>query len=180
MTRGETAIVLTAALLLAALFTCGAAPAQQSDYPDIKNFLRLNTQICTGGQPSLDDLARLKSEGVKAVLNLRRPEEFDAAAEAAKAKELGLRYFDIPVSTTGPKREQVDEFLKILADPVNRPVFIHCRTANRVGAFWMIRRVLVDGWKLEDAEREAEKIGMHSKNLRQFGLAYIQQHSKKP
>jgi uncharacterized protein (TIGR01244 family) len=167
-------------ILLAALLALGAALAQQPDHPDISNFLRLNTQICTGGQPSLDDLARLKSEGVKAVLNLRRPNEYDAAAEAAKAKDLGLHYFDIPVSTADPKSEQVDEFLKILADPTNRPVFIHCHTANRVGAFWMIRRVLVDGWKVEDAEREAQKIGMHSENLRQFALDYIRQHSKKP
>lgn len=180
MTRCGKTIFLAPTFLLAALLAPRTAPAQQQDYPDIKNFLRLNPQICTGGQPSLDDLARLKSEGVKAILNLRRPEEFDAAAETAKANELGLRYFDIPVSKTDPKSEQVDEFLKILADPANRPLFIHCRTANRVGAFWMIRRVLVDGWKLEDAEREAEKIGMHSKNLRQFALTYIQQHSKKP
>jgi len=180
MTRGEATLTLTAALLLAMLLAPRTAPAQQPDYPEIKNFLRLNPQICTGGQPSLDDLARLKSEGVKAVLNLRRPDEFDAAAETAKAKELGLRYFDIPVSVTDPKSEQADEFLKILADPENRPLFIHCRTANRVGAFWMIRRVLVDGWKLDDAEREARKIGMHSENLRQFALDYIQQHSKKP
>jgi uncharacterized protein (TIGR01244 family) len=180
MTPCGRTISLAPALLLAVLLSSGAVSAQQPGYPGIVNFLRLNPQICTGGQPSLDDLARLKSEGVKAILNLRRPDEFDAAAEAAKAKELGLRYFDIPVSRADPKSEQVDEFLKILADSANRPVFIHCRTANRVGAFWMIRRVLVDGWKLVDAEREAEKIGMHSKNLRQFALNYIRQHSKKP
>lgn len=180
MTRCGKTIFLAPTLLLAALLALGTAPAQQPGYPDIQNFLRLNPQICTGGQPSLDDLARLKSEGVKAVLNLRRPDEFDAAAEAAKAKELGLRYFNIPVSYADPKSEQVDEFLKILSDPANRPVFIHCHSANRVGAFWMIRRVLVDGWKLEDAEREAEKIGMRSENLRQFALDYIRQHSKKP
>jgi uncharacterized protein (TIGR01244 family) len=180
MTRYGKTISLAPTIFLAAILALGAVPAQQPDYPDILNFLRLNTQICTGGQPSLDDLARLKSEGVKAVLNLRRPEEFDAAAEAAKAKELGLRYFDIPVPFADPKSEQVDEFLKILADPANRPVFIHCHSANRVGAFWMIRRVLVDGWKLEDAEREAERIGMRSKNLRQFARDYIRQHSSKP
>lgn len=180
MTAKEKTICLASTIFLAALLALGAVPAQQPGYPDIVNFLRLNTQICTGGQPSLDDLARLKSEGVKAVLNLRRPDEFDAAAEAAKAKELGLRYFDIPVSTADPRSEQVDEFLKILADPANRPVFIHCHSANRVGAFWMIRRVLVDGWKLEDAEREAEKIGMRSKNLRQFALTYIRQHPQMP
>jgi hypothetical protein len=29
-----------------------------------------------------------------------------------------------------------------------------------VGAFWMIRRVLRDGWKLDAAEEEAKKIGL--------------------
>ncbi len=36
-------------------------------------------------------------------------------------------------------------------------MFIHCTAAIRVGAFWMIRRVLRDGWKVEDAEEEATK-----------------------
>jgi protein tyrosine phosphatase (PTP) superfamily phosphohydrolase (DUF442 family) len=47
-------------------------------------------------------------------------------AEAAKAKELGVRYFPIPVATAEPKDEQADEFLKVTADPKNRPAFIHC------------------------------------------------------
>jgi protein tyrosine phosphatase (PTP) superfamily phosphohydrolase (DUF442 family) len=99
-------------------------------------------------------------------------------AEAAKAKELGVRYFPIPVATAEPKDEQADEFLKVTADPKNRPAFIHCASANRVGAFWMIRRVLVDGWKMDDAESEARKMGMHSPNLVEFAHRYIARHSK--
>ena len=36
-----------------------------------------------------------------------------------------------------PRRMQ---FLKITDDPANRPMFIHCTAAIRVGAFWAIRR----------------------------------------
>lgn len=159
----------------------GAASAQkQADFPDITNFLRINKQICTGGQPTMDDLARMKSEGVKAIVNLRRPSEYDAATEEAKAHQLGLRYLNIPVNGQDPKDEQADEFLKFLADAHNRPAFIHCASANRVGAFWMIRRVLVDGWKLEDAEREAEKIGMRGADVRAFARDYIRRHEKTP
>jgi uncharacterized protein (TIGR01244 family) len=148
---------------------------------DIKNFLRLNEQICTGGQPTLEDLERMKAEGIKAIISLRRHGEsnFHAEEESARAKELGLRYFSIPVDSNAPKDEQVEEFLKIMKDPENRPVFIHCQSANRVGAFWMIRRVLVDGWKLDDAVKEAEKIGLSNSRTREFALDYIARHSKK-
>ncbi len=169
-------------LILAALSpraAQGPGNPPQQDFSSIKNFLRVNEQICTGGQPSLEDLARLKAEGIRAVINLRRPSEFNAEEEAAKAKELGLRYFHIPVNTAEPKDEQADEFLKVASDPQNRPAFIHCASANRVGAFWMIRRVLVDGWKMEDAEAEARKIGMHSQSLIDFTRSYIERHAAK-
>ncbi len=157
-----------------------AQQEKQQDFPSILNFLRVNKQICTGGQPTMDDLAKLKAEGVRAIINLRRPTEYKAEEEVAKAKALGLRYFNIPVSVAEPKDEQADEFLKITSDPLNRPVFIHCASANRVGAFWMVRRVLVDGWKIEDAEAEARKIGMHSPSLVEFAHSYIARHAKKP
>lgn len=168
--------------LVLVLLALAALPAlAQTDKPayDIRNFLRVNDKICTGGQPSLADLERMKAEGIKAIINLRRPTEYNAEEEAAKAKELGLRYFNIPVDSSALKDEQVAEFLKLLADSANLPAFIHCASANRVGAFWMIRRVLVDGWKQEAALQEAEKIGLTNPRLREFALDYIQRHAKK-
>src|SRR5690349_15768338 len=89
----------------------------QNDTSSIRNFLRVNKDFCTGGQPSLEHLEKLKAEGVKAIINLRQPSEHRADEEEAKAKELGLRYFNIPVAFGDPKDEQVDEFLKITDDP---------------------------------------------------------------
>ena len=171
----------TVRLVFVVLFLAGTSAAQQ-ELSSIKNYLRLNEQICTGGQPALEDLERLKAEGMKAIINLRRPSEYppgQAEEEAAKAKGLGLRYFNIAVNPAEPKDEQVDEFLKVMADSKNRPAFIHCSSANRVGGFWMIRRVLVDGWKPEDAEREAEKIGLRTPIMREFALDYLRRHRKK-
>ncbi len=164
---------LALTLLLAAV----AAPQQPvKDTSSIKNFLRVNEQICTGGQPTMAELEKLKQEGVRAIINLRRPSEYNAEEEAAKARELGLRYINIPVDSSDPKDAQVDEFLKVTDDPANRPAFIHCHSANRVGAFWMIRRVLRDGWSVEKAEDEAKKIGMRNPNPREFALDYIRRH----
>ena len=145
-------------LILVLLMAIGSVTAQ--DLPPIRNFLQMNPDFCAGAQPRMEHLAMLKAEGVKAIINLRTPEEHRAAEEEAKAKELGLRYFNIPVVFREPKDEQVTEFLKITDDPENRPAFIHCTAGIRAGAFWMIRRVLRDGWTIEAAEKEAEKIGL--------------------
>src|SRR3954469_6176285 len=144
------------ALIIIALLIAAPVIAQQ-EVPPIRNFLRVNEEFCTGGQPKLEHLEKLKADGVKSIINLRQPSEHRAAEEEAKAKELSLKYFNIPVAYGNPNEEQVAEFLKITDDPENRPVFIHCTAAIRVGAFWMIRRVLRDGWKVEDAQAEAEK-----------------------
>ena len=67
--------------------------------------------------------------------------------------------------------------MKITDDPENRPAFIHCTAAIRVGAFWMIRRVLRDGWKVEDAEAEAVKVGLReSPHWIEFARKYIETH----
>ncbi|HEV8429607.1 MAG TPA: PQQ-binding-like beta-propeller repeat protein [Pyrinomonadaceae bacterium] len=153
--------------------------AMVQDPGEIRNFLRVNKDFCTGGQPKLEHLEKLKAEGVKAIINLRQPSEHRAAEEEAKAKELGLRYFNIPVAYGNPNEEQVAEFLKITDDPENRPAFIHCTAAIRVGAFWMIRRVLRDGWKVEDAEAEAVKVGLReSPHWVEFARKYIETHRK--
>ena len=146
----------------------------------IRNFVRVNEDFCTGGQPRLEHLEKLKADGVKTIINLRQASEHRAAEEEAKAKELGLRYFNIPVSFGHPNEEQVTEFLKITDDPKNRPVFIHCTAAIRVAAFWMIRRVMRDGWTIEAAEEEAKKIGLReSPHLNEFARNYIEKHKKK-
>jgi hypothetical protein len=40
----------------------------------------------------------------------------------------------------------------------------------------MIRRVLVDGWSVEDAELQAKVIGLKSSSLNEFALDYIRRH----
>src|SRR5688572_1100720 len=165
-------------LVFLLLFVPSFAAAQQES-GSIRNFLRVNEQFCTGGQPRPEHLEKLKADGVKAIINLRQPSEHRAAEEEAKAKELGLRYFNIPVVFGNPKDEQVTEFLKITDDPENRPAFIHCTAAIRVGAFWLIRRVLRDDWKFEDAEKEAEKVGLReAPHLNEFARKYIEKHKQ--
>lgn len=153
--------------------------AQEGPAISAKNFLRINQEFCTAGQPALEDLTKLHVEGVKSILNLRRPEEDPITAEEQKqAQRLGMKYFNIPVDSSNPQEEEVDEFLKIVTDQSNRPMLIHCASANRVGGFWMIYRVLKDKWTLEKAEEEARRIGLRTPVMSAFARRYIEQHAK--
>jgi hypothetical protein len=60
-----------------------------------------------------------------------------------------------------------------VTDPANQPVFIHCGSANRVGAMWLIKRVKVDGWDVDRALAEAVAIGLRAENLKAFALDYL-------
>jgi uncharacterized protein (TIGR01244 family) len=165
--------MLSSLLLLLAF----QAPAQAP--PDIRNFLQVTAEFCTGGQPRPEHFARLEADGVKAVLNLRQPTEHRADEERQAVEAAGLSYFNIPVNYQNPSDADVDLFLKITDDAANRPMFIHCTAAIRVGAFWMIRRVLRDGMSVDAAREEARKVGFQeAPHLDQFARAYIASHKK--
>jgi uncharacterized protein (TIGR01244 family) len=160
-----------------ALFAIQATPAQP--VPDIRNFLQVTPEFCTGGQPRIEHFARLKADGVKVVLNLRQPTEHRAEEEQKAVEAAGLKYVNLPVNYQNPSDADVDQFLKITDDPASRPMFIHCTAAIRVGAFWMIRRVLRDGMSIDAALEEARKIGFKdAPHLEQFARAYIASHKK--
>jgi hypothetical protein len=38
---------------------------------------------------------------------------------------------------------------------------------------WLIKRVRVDGWSVEDATVEAEAIGLSSETLKEFAIDYV-------
>jgi len=84
-----------------------------------------------------------------------------------------MRYFNIPVNSSSPRAEQADEFLRIARDKANHPMLVTCSTANRVGAFMMILRVVEQGWSEEKALEEAIKIGLRGEELKKFAKDYI-------
>ena len=102
--------LLNVILILSAV---AGAVMSQAQAPPIRNFVRINEQFCTGAQPKLEHLEMLRAEGVKTIINLRPRSEHRAEEEEAKAKALGLRYFNIPVVFGDPKEEQATEFLKV-------------------------------------------------------------------
>jgi uncharacterized protein (TIGR01244 family) len=165
------AAIILLVLLSAAPLAAGPSAAE------IEKFNSVSDRVATGGQPTIVQIADLKREGFRTILSLREPTEYDAAAEEAAAKAQGLSYVNIPIRKDDPRPQQVEAFLAALGNSRIYPAFIHCASGNRVAGFWMIRRVLVDKWDLEDAEREAGLVGLKSQAMKEFALAYIRSHS---
>jgi len=171
---------LLSVLALSLAFSGLLSAQTKMERPGITNFTKVDAVVACGGATDTAALEGLKNDGFKAVINLRMPNEpgADIDANAARAKALGLNYLSVPFNATTPDAQSVDAFLAAVANKANQPVYIHCGSANRVGAVWLVKRVLQDGWTIEKATEEAKLIGLRSVPLEQFALKYISDHKK--
>ena len=165
-------------LVVSAAAVAGAQ--EKMDRAGITNFTKVDAVVACGGATETAALEGLKNDGFKAVINLRQASENGANIDenSARAKALGLNYIHLPLNGQAPDNKIVDQFLAAVADKSNQPVYIHCGAASRVGAVWMIKRVLQDGWPVEKATEEAKFIGLRGAPLEQFALKYIAEHKK--
>lgn len=156
-----------------------ATHAQQTASPDksLPNFQVLNSQVGTCGQPTDEGLAELVKKGYKTVLNLRTAEE-GAEAERAAAEKLGLKYINIPISQSTLSDQAGDKFREVMRDQSLAPIFVHCRTASRVGGMMILYLVLDKKVPFEEAEKQAHQIGFTDIPwLNEFVLDYIKRHT---
>lgn len=150
---------------------------EQALKADVPRILCLSKDFATGGQPTEQAFSKLAANGFRSVLNLRTASEgVDTEKERTLVEKAGMRYINIPVISSAPQPEQVKEFIKVVKDKTIHPMMIHCASANRVGAFWMIYRVLEEGWAEDKALEEAIRIGLKNPELKKFAESYIAQH----
>ena len=157
--------------LVAMTTSLAAQSVIKESVPGIVNFSKVDTIACAGATTPAA-LAEVKKHGYVSVLNLRMANEagadIDAATAAAKA--LGLTYIHLPMNSAAPDPAVVDTFLKTVTDRKNQPVFIHCASANRASALWMVKRMVVDKWDPEKAGAEAAALGLTNPALKAFAL----------
>jgi uncharacterized protein (TIGR01244 family) len=171
-------VVLAAMALAVAAATAATQPppsVTKDTLPGVTNFSRVESTTGCAGAVTPEAMAAIKAAGFAAVINLRLASEpgADVDASRAAAERAGLRYLHLPFAASAPEPAVVDRFLAALKEPGNQPVFIHCASANRVGAVWLIKRVKQDGWPVDPALEEARAIGLSNAALTQFALTYL-------
>jgi uncharacterized protein (TIGR01244 family) len=97
--------------------------------------------ITSAGQPDEAALRIFADSGYAAVIDLRTDDEDRGLDEKAVVQGLGMDYLSLPIGSDGVSFESaraLDELLKAY----DRPVLVHCASANRVGALLALRASL--------------------------------------
>ena len=148
-----------ATLVLLALWACtgfaadrpvtwAVAPAEK--IPGLPNFFQVAPGLYRGAQPTADGMRRLEAMGIKTVLSLRAFHEDESLLPGTELDHPRIRF-----NTWHPEDEDVVRFLRIVTDPANAPVFVHCQHgSDRTGTMIAVYRIAVQGWDREEAIRE--------------------------
>src|SRR5687768_1358101 len=175
MSMKFTKFALIAALaLVGPVHVLAAQQVTKETRDGIKNFSRLETTVACAGAITSDAMPEIKKMGFASVINLREAQEPGADIEKhrAAAEAAGLRYYHIPLNSAKPDPKVADQFVKVISSKEAEPAFIHCASANRAAAMWMIKRIVVDRWEVEKAEAEAAAMGLTNAALKQWAIEY--------
>lgn len=123
-------------------------------------FKQVEPGFWRGGLPRKRGLEQLKTMGVRTVVDLM---DEDPKEWAKIAASLGITYVNIPLRRTRPiPPESIKQFLDIVQDPANRPVYVHCRAGrDRTGAMIAIYRMQASNWSAAQAMREMKTFGFN-------------------
>lgn len=131
---------------------------------DIPNFQVVSDTYVRGGQPDQDGLTWLSTNGIKSRVDLRGD---DRDNQWCPPVWNPIKTFQIDVPDfAAPSIENVEQFLKIVDNPANQPVYVHCKAGiGRTGvmtACWNVAH----GMTAEEALR-MESINSYHGSLKQ-------------
>ncbi len=113
-----------------------------------------------GGQPSMKGVKELVKRGVKTIINLRVDDGDCGMMRLLPQGTLSMRH--IPFYPDQPTEGLVIEFLSVMTNLKNHPVYIHCyHGVDRTGFMCAIYRIVIQGWKKEKAIDEMIEKGLH-------------------
>jgi protein tyrosine/serine phosphatase len=135
---------------------------------ELANLAQISPALYRGAQPTREGFEQLKKMGVKTIVNLRA-----YRSDRRKLRGSGLKYVHLHCRAWLPSGKRLAQFLKIVRDPANHPVFVHClHGADRTGLAVAAYRVIEQGWSVSDAAKELHQYGFHKRFFPQI-LRYL-------
>jgi tyrosine-protein phosphatase SIW14 len=171
----RTSVHLLFLLLLVSGIAVRSEELPEASLKELPRFHKVNEGLYRGGQPKASGFEILQAMHIKTVINFRNDND-----EREDVERLGMEHVHIPLSAwNGIQILSVREFFKILNDPDNYPIFVHCkRGADRTGAMIAFYRIAFQQWTPEQAYEEARDIGLRwwysrlKNQIRNFDLKY--------
>jgi protein tyrosine/serine phosphatase len=142
--------------LIAVLLLAASATAETLAKVRIKNFGRIDDHYYRGAQPDARDYADLATLGVKTVIDLTQDGRTD---EPRLVERAGMTFYRIPLTTSErPAKTAVTQFLSLVNDPGNWPVYVHCQGGrHRTGVMTALYRMTKNGWTADRAYQEMKQ-----------------------
>jgi protein tyrosine/serine phosphatase len=129
--------------------------AVRIDRPGLPNFYRVTPQLYRGAQPTPQGMAELKTMGIRTIVNLRSFHSDDDELLGVDLKQGRLH-----MKPWHPEDEDLINFLKVVTNTNNTPVFVHCqRGSDRTGMVCALYRIVVCGWTKKAALQEMKEGG---------------------
>ena len=116
----------------------------------VVNFAKVSPSLWRGSQPTAEGFRDLEAAGVRTVINFRHDHD-----DSKLLAGTNLKYVRIRTYAWNPKEADLVQFLRVMKNPDNWPVFVHCNKGqDRVGFYTAAYRIVIDGWSADDAIRE--------------------------
>ena len=133
--------------------------------------------IFLSSQPKPADFEQAKKGGIKTVVNLRHADEIKDFDEAEIVESHAMKYVHLPWNGPDELTDQIFDETRRLLNSGEKPLLLHCSSANRVGAVWIPWRVLDGGLTIEAAVSEARTIGLKSPDYESKARDYVKRKS---
>ena len=179
--RGPSPLLLVSlmATVMAAGTGCGE-PQKNSEFEPLQLEIAGAKVACykvgedyLAGQLTIEGFENAQKQGIKTVINLRPSDEQTGFDEKKIVETLGMSYVNIPVSSKSLTADNADQFLNFMRT-AQRPVLVHCASANRSSGFWALYLVKEKGVPPAEALALAQKSGLKAGPVKTFVESYIE------
>jgi protein tyrosine phosphatase (PTP) superfamily phosphohydrolase (DUF442 family) len=161
---------------------------RREDFPGLANYFPIDGTASSGGPIQSRDwvVSELWRRGFKTFIDVAPGRDGEAVAAAARG--VGMKYLAMPIArdSAGSQLDatKIEGAIRAISDRANQPLFIHSVDGRSAAMLWMIKRVVNDGWTVEQAGAEASTIGLVNDDpsvpaLWKFAQDYIVTHVKK-
>ena len=133
--------------------------------------------LATSGQPRAEQFEALRAAGAEVILDIRDPMEPRPLDEAEVVRKLGMEYVNVSVRQGALDDSTMEAVLAELRRNRERPVLLHCASANRVGGVLIPYLILDHAMEEAEAVETAMRIGLRGPDLLEWGLDYARRNS---
>ncbi|MGH8049215.1 MAG: tyrosine-protein phosphatase [Arenimonas sp.] len=119
----------------------------------LSNLHRVTPMLYRSAQPDAASGDTLRKLGIKTVLSFRKRNKDEPLHKTA-----GVTFKRYPLYTWDIEEKDIIEVLRIIDNPDNQPILVHCtHGADRTGLMMASYRMIVQGWSKEAAIAEMKQ-----------------------